>query len=82
MNGTYLCRHSHAAAYLLYAGLELIEANRKDNGFEFRFNDPENSGSELEANFWNDGTVSSAKQLLVANKEIQHRIHMLKIGVF
>jgi hypothetical protein len=35
MNGVYITRHSHAAAYIWYAGLGLIEARNKENGLEF-----------------------------------------------
>ena len=82
MNGIYLTRHSHAAAYLWYAGLGLIEVRRAEKGFEFEFDDPEGIGAELERDFWQDGQVTSAKKLLDANREVQREVYMLKTGVY
>ena len=81
-DGVYITRHSHAAAYLWYAGLGLMETLKVGNGYEFHFDDPETVAADLEREFWDESQViTSAKKLLEAGREIQREIYAVKFGI-
>lgn len=77
---TYTVRNAYAAAYLVYAGLVLLETNKVgEKSLDFVFLDNgEESAEQLEHDFWNDREVASPKMLLEAYREIRQEIYKAK----
>ena len=78
----YETNNAHVAAFLVYAGLVLLEvklAGPKSLVFVFQDDDDcEKSAAALEADFWNDRQVASPKALLSAYGEIRSELYKVR----
>jgi len=69
---TYETTNNFVAAYLNYAGVVLLEIKRTGpKSFSFVFEDESGEAAQLEADFWNDRKVTSARELLKSDREIR-----------
>jgi len=71
----YTTRNQHVAAFCVYAGLVLLEVKKIGvKSLLFVLDDPDGEGPELDRHFFENGSVSSARELLKASDEVRRAV--------